>query len=249
VGVAGTFGVGNVVGVGSESKVKPNTQVLFLSESGSWTNTVVVPSSNVYEISRDLSIERATLLPEVAFAWAVLDQGGPLKQGAVVVRSNTGTSVFNAAVDFICQQRGVAVISAKESDLSDRTFLQSLEAKGGAQIIISGQTGHGLRSVNRAIRNGGCLVTWNGPIESISQPGVDVAVAKAIFNDHSVKGFDFASLAYNNRDAAARAISAAADVLSDPSFTHAQVAVFAEDGAIDALQSLGEGKSARIDIH
>jgi NADPH:quinone reductase-like Zn-dependent oxidoreductase len=213
VGVGGAFGVGKVTSVGEGvQSTKVNSNVLFASDAGAWNDEALVCASRVYDVA-SLSADKASLVPDVASAWTVMNKFTSLASGDVVVRSTGGSAAFNQTVDFIAKQKGCTIIAVSDAELLDGSLKKKLEGKG-AKLAISHHAGKHTRAMNQVIVDGGVMVTHNGAIPALADcDGVEAPVAKLIFNGIKVHGFDFAAMARGDREGCAEAVNAAVALL------------------------------------
>lgn len=214
VGVGGAFGVGKVTAVGEGVvSTSVNSSVLFASDAGAWNDEAVVCASRVYDVAT-LGADKASLVPEVASAWTIMNKYACLSSGDVVVRSTGGSTVFNQTVDFLAKQKGCTVFAATDAELLDASFKKKLEGKGAVKLAISHHAGKHTRALNQLLADGGVIVTHNGAIPTIADcEGIEAPVAKLIFNGIKVRGFDFAAMARHDRVGCTEAVNAAVALL------------------------------------
>jgi NADPH:quinone reductase-like Zn-dependent oxidoreductase len=232
----------------------PNSQVLALSPSGTWTNQITTNSSLVFNVS-SLTPEQAALVPEVASAWSILNQSvGQLPSGTTVIRTKDNSTVFNLAFDAIAKSKGYQVIVANESDFSNTKFQESVAAKGGASLILSSSAGRGNRHCFRLLNQNGTVVTYNGlKIPSLQETtGVEGPTTKLIFNNHRLSGFNFSSLLLNDHNSGKEAVEAAVQLLSKDNGAakiENQIKKFSEDKVLEAILSSEAGDSVLLTIN
>lgn len=250
VGIAGTFGVGTVNATGTGVKLNPNSQVLVLSKNGTWTNFITTKSSLVFDVS-SLPCDHAALVPDVASAWYILNKSVQLNSGALVIRTKNNSNIFNLAFDTIAKAKGFQVFVANHSDFTDTKFQQSIEAKGGASLILSPQAGRANRNYFRLLGQNGTLLTYNGlTIPSLQDStGIEGPTTKLIFNNHQIRGFNFPSILFNDPASGKEAIDAAIALLKEqgPKIEN-QIKKFNETKVLDAIFSTEAGESVVLTI-
>jgi hypothetical protein len=246
-----------VSATGTNVKTFPsNSQVLALSQSGTWANQITTNSSLVFDVS-SLTSEQAALVPEIASAWSILNQSiGPLPSGATVIRTKENSSVFNFSFDSIAKSKGYQVIVANDSDFTDLKFQQSIEAKGGASLILSPYAGRANRICFRLLAQNGTVVTYNGlripSLQEVTTGGIEGPTTKLIFNNHHLQGFNFSSLLLNDRRRGQEAVEAAIQFLKMEQGNNKienQMKKFPEEKVLEAIASSEAGDSVVLTIN
>lgn len=253
VGIAGSIGVGNITNVGKNVTFPVGSQVLVASQSGTWTNNVQVSSSSVFDLS-NINSDIASLVPDIASAWYILNKYIQLQPKSTIIRTNHGTTAFNAAFDYIASTKGSTVIVAKQSDLTDPQFYKNIEAKGGVSLVLSHYAGRNNRLLFKYLTSNGVAVTYNGIIPSIEEcSGIEFSTVKQIFNNHQLKGFNFNSVLYNDNESGKEAINAAVSLIKNNTelFHKIPVQNYSEEKVVQAIENINSssGETAVLHIH
>lgn len=175
-----------------------------------------------------------------------------LPSGAVVIRSKNNSNIFNLAFDTIAKAKGCQVIVANDSDFTDTKFQQTIESKGGASLILSPHAGRANRNYFRLLNQNGTLLTYNGlTIPSLQDStGIEGPTTKLIFNNHQIRGFNFASLVLNDPASGKEAIDAAVTLLKEQgNKIDNQIKKFNEEKVLDAIFSTEAGESVVLTIN
>ena len=218
VGVAGTTGFGTVSAVGGGvSGIAVNDTVLVTGKH-TWSDKATVPANSVVKISTSLPAEEAANLPAAISAWALLNNfngthgaaaGTALKAGDVVVQSH-GESAVGLAVTQLGRHMGLKVVSVGGSGAVAADIEAKIKEAGGGpvKLAISSGSGKTCLTLLRSLAVNGTLVVYNGVVESLdAAAGITVPVASAIFQNTSVRGFDYCSWAASDPAAFQKAVA------------------------------------------
>jgi NADPH:quinone reductase-like Zn-dependent oxidoreductase len=168
------------------------SDTVLVTGKHTWSDSITVPANSVVKISSSLPAEEAANLPAAVSAWALLNNfsgSAALKVGDVVVQSN-GESAIGLAVSQLGQHMGLKVVSLGAGGADADAKIK--EAGGPVKLAIASNSGKPALSLLRALAVDGTLVVYNGVVESLDvAAGVTVPVASAIFQNSSVRGFDY----------------------------------------------------------
>jgi hypothetical protein len=261
-----------VSAAGIKAKFPSQSQVLVLSQNGTWTNHLTANSDQLFDVS-SLTADQAALVPEIATAWYLLNKLiSPLSittanssspSSVTVLRTNHQSQIFNSAFDAIAMSKGYKVmIVNQDSNLKDSKFQNDLMTStgGGVSLIVSPFCDKMNRHFFRLLKPNGTVVTMNGlkipSYQEVNQSGggIEGPTTKLIFQNHQIKGFCFASLAIHEPCRAQEAIDGAVQFLLTQDQGKGEqmmkmIKKFSEEKVLEAVVSAEAGDAVVLTIH
>ena len=183
-GIAGSTGVGIIHAVGEDvNHVSVGDAVLLLGHDGSWANIATPREHEVFRLPAALKPTEAAALPHLLSASIILSMPTPALSSSDVVLIGAGTDPsLTAALLAVGSLRGISVNT-------------SVADVRGAHLAVSSVPGKPTTDLVRRLGPAGVLVVTTGPpaplpVADGSGSVVALPIAKAIFTDVSVQGFD-----------------------------------------------------------
>lgn len=187
--LAGTSAVGTVVKVGSESRLKPNDQVLVFND-GSWGDSIVTSSDNVIAVS-SLEPQIAAVLPIYLSALAILSNFPSLQAGESILQAGVSNNI-GAAIAQIGRAKGFNVVSPSESEALDGAY--GRKTRGQFKFVVTSNGGKIGSFAIRSLAAGGKAIVYRGKYQPLGELStIDIPMSAAIFAGASISGFNFTS--------------------------------------------------------
>lgn len=232
-GVAGTVAVGTV-SKSADKRIADGATVL-VSANGVWNDNVVVPASSVFSISSKLSAEQAGQVDLVASALAVLSGA---KEGDIVLIDEVNEAL-NAAISAVAKHLKIKVVHSEKGQAKVENV----------KIGVTSLVGEQFNSFAKQVSVGGTVVSVNSaPSPLASAAGVSSGVAAFIFNNKTIRGFDFSAWASHNSTEAARTINEASTLLSEGKISLAAVKTVAQTDFLSSISAASQGKVSILKI-
>lgn len=248
-GIAGTVAAGVVASTSAGvTGFSSNDSVLVVSE-GVWTDEVVVPATAVAKFP-NLAAEQVAALPSILSAWAILNNyASGLKSGDLVVQTN-GSGAVGAAISEVGKVMGLNVVNLSEADLQDAKLTDKLKSKGAVKLAVTGQSGGHVVSMVRALAPSGCLISYNGVVQSLaSTTPVQVPISGMIFNNVSMHGFDLSAWVKSDPQGFQAAVSAVQGLLGDKKLAVKAVKAVPQSDFLKTLEAVGSTGSNAVLKH
>lgn len=207
---------------------------------------MVVSSKRIFSFP-GLSNEVAALIPEVASAYAMLHNFFTLSAGDVVVITDHNTTVHQS-IQQICKRNGVTVVAASAADLNNREFKSKVQSFGPVRLAITSESGKRARVLGNLLSDNGILINHNAFIPSLKDTSpIELPISPLIFQNQSVRGFDFATFAKEQPEKCDDTIRNVATMLGLGEVVLAPV-VFSQDKVLEALEAANNGQSVVLKI-
>lgn len=189
--VAGTTAIGTVDTTGSDINGFTKGDFVFLTTSGTWSDSVTVNSDSVFKIPQ-ASVEEAALIPTLTSAWAILNNFATLKPGDNVLQI-TANSAIGLAISAIGKDLGINIINANPNDIHSPEFLSKTKSLN-IKLAISGTPGAPTSDLARHLIKNGVIVYYNNEIAPFhADETLSLSLTSLIFENKSLVGFDFST--------------------------------------------------------
>lgn len=241
-GVAGTYGIGRISAKSNDVfNFREKEQVLVVSDNGTWNDDVVVSSKRIFSFP-PLDDQIAALLPDVASAHAILHNFVKLSAGDVVVITDHATTI-NTAIQQICKKLGVKTVVASEANLNDNQFKSKVSAMGPVRLAVTFESGKRARALGHLLNDNGVLVTYNGFIQTLQNTvPIELPISPLIFQNQSVRGFDFATYAHQEPEKCDDTIRTVASMIGTGEIVLTPK-IYSQDKVLDAIEAASVGES------
>jgi NADPH:quinone reductase-like Zn-dependent oxidoreductase len=179
-----------------------SNDLVLVNDCPSWADTISASQNHVFKLENGISAEQASTLPAFLSAWAIL-KSSKLQNGDSILLSDTDTSI-GQALSQLAKVRGINTLPVSSSDLESKDFGNNFRNKQGAdkmKVAVVGSSGKFLHSILKVLPTNGELVVFHGIHQSLDAvTGVEVPIGRAIFQNVSIRGFDYLAWYRNSRD-------------------------------------------------
>ena len=228
-GIAGTAGVGSVVN--SACAGIPDGADVLVVGNGTWNDHITISGDQVFPLSSKLTPEAASQVEAVAAACAIL-QHNPVDSGSTIVVQGVDEGLQAAL-------HGVAkTLSLKVANSGENVKLAITSANGDNVTNVAKQVGQGGTVV--CVNNADCKVSNDAQVNS--------GVGSFIFQDKSIRGFDFYNFAKGNPIKCAEAVTEASKLLNSGKISVSGSKSFPQTKFQESISAAQSGSNVSIVI-
>lgn len=246
-GVAGENAVGKVTQIDDSvaaNGLSVNDNVLVIG-TGTWTSNGKFPASSLFKIPNNLNANQSASFPSLLIAYGMLTKYVKLGKGDLVLQSDKPSPIASAVTQ-LGKHFGVNVVSSSLANYSNKEFVTQLKSQGKIKLGLCLNDAKLLKSLYKAAGAHSTIVIYNDMLEKFEDiDGFHLSVAKAVFEDVSVCGFNLNGWAAADHEGVQAAVNAIAKLISDKAVSATpSITSFPHADFVKALAAAQEGKSA-----
>ena len=222
-----------------------NDNVLVI-DTGTWTSNGKFHTASLFKIPYNFYLDKTKIatLPSFLTAYGMLTKYVKLEKGDVVVQSDRSSPIASAVTQ-LGEHFGVTVVSSNVANFGNKEFVTQLKSQGKIKLGICLNDAKLLKSLCEVVGAHGTVVVYNDVVEKMETiDGFHLSVAKAVFEDVSVCGFNLNSWAASDRETVRVAVNILTQLICEKSVDTPVSASFPVTDFAKALAAAQEGKSA-----